>query len=506
MRIMDEDRVRQIFDLKEKGYTYRRIVSEMKTSDVSVAKYLGMGLEKSLEYVRRKRKEIEQSLPRLSDGEIFGDAKAKTWLDAMDKGSVSTYKTGIGYFCSMVGKKPTELIEEANREIKGGQLLNERGYYTYLPQYEKLLKEETYADTTRSGYMTAVRSFYGFHDIQMPKKKGGRKGKKVRPMKENGKVEITKEDIQSMLDVSKNLRDKGLILAVVSSGLGRAELRELNVSDFVNGYDEETGICMLDDVWRVKTDKDFISFFSTEASSMIWQYLHSERGISKAEAKNHLNEPLFTASKSTWRGSEGLISRLAPVSIDQIFRNIAIRVDVENAPKKTENGNTIFNRLHPHNLRKFFNTQMKLAGCPEIIVEFWMGHAIGATKDAYMLKNKDEMANKYLEFMPAVTIQLTETQVIQSGEYKELSDKAAIYEAALKERNNKIEELENRLEEIDQRIAASQRYQILNPESPLYIEEIANNPGMKVLQEKVIEMNELFKEMMAKETSRQKKL
>ena len=439
--VMDDDRIRKIFELKEEGKTYRQIVREMKTSDVSVAKYLKMGLEGSLEYAKKIR-ESSKSPPKLNEEEITGDEKANLWLGSMDKGSFYSYMTGLAYYCALVNKKPSELINEAIGEIKKGKLLSERIYFMDFERFKAMLKKEGFADTTQSNYQTAVRSFYGFYDIEMPKKKGGRKRRKVKPLRENSKVEITKIDIQNLLDVTKYLRDKALVLAVSSSGLGRAEIRLLDVKDFVNGYDEETAVCVLKDVWRVKTDNDFISFFSSECSAMIWRYLQSERGITKEELKTHLEEPLFTSTKDTWQGSKGLISRLAPTSIDQIFRNLAIRIDVNNAPKETENGNTVFNRFHPHNLRKFFTTQMKNAGMPEIITEFVTGHQIDQTRSSYYLSNPSELKEIYLRYMGAVSI-ATETQVIQSEEYKELKE-------ALAERNGEIAKLREEMEEMKQ--------------------------------------------------------
>lgn len=420
-RVMDDDRIRLIFELSEQGRTYRQITSEMKTSDVSVSKYLKKGLDGSLEYARKLR-EASKSPSKLSKEEITRDSKASLWLNSMAKGSLHNYMTGLAYYCAMVERKPNELIKEAIESIKEGKLLSERDYFMWFKQFEDMLKEERFADCTQSNYQTAVRSFYGFYDIEMPKKKGGRRRRRAKPLRGNSKVEITKKDIQYLLDVSKYLRDKALVLAVSSSGLGRAEIRLLNVSDFVNGYQEETGICMLNDVWRVKTENDFISFFSNECSAMIWQYLKMERGIKKEEIKRHLKEPLFTATKNTWKGAKGLLSRLAPVSIDQIFRNLAIRIDADNAPHETEDGNMVFNTFHPHNIRKFFNTQMKLAGCPEIAVEFMMGHTIDSTRSSYWITKPDDLMTRYLQFMPAITLQSTKTRVLTSHEYKELKE------------------------------------------------------------------------------------
>ncbi len=55
--------------------------------------------------------------------------------------------------------------------------------------------------------------------------------------------------------------------------------------------------------------------------------------------------------------------------------------------------------------------------------------------------------------MPAVLIKPTETQVLASEEYKELSEKITIYEAALKERNGEITKLREEVEAVKAREA-----------------------------------------------------
>lgn len=36
---------------------------------------------------------------------------------------------------------------------------------------------------------------------------------------------------------------------------------------------------------------------------------------------------------------------------------------------------------NPHQLRKFFIIAMKLPGVPELLVEYWCGHALPSAKD-----------------------------------------------------------------------------------------------------------------------------
>jgi ribosomal protein L3 len=95
---------------------------------------------------------------------------------------------------------------------------------------------------------------------------------------------------------------------------------------------------------------------------------------------------------------------------------------------------------------------MKNAGTPDFAIEFMMGHKVDSTKAAYYLRNDTELEQIYLKFMPAVIIQPTETQVIQSKEYKELSERLSVYEVALKERNGEIRKLQEDIKKKDEDI------------------------------------------------------
>ncbi len=58
---------------------------------------------------------------------------------------------------------------------------------------------------------------------------------------------------------------------------------------------------------------------------------------------------------------------------------------------------------HMHTLRKFFRTEMGLAGVPDVVVHGWMGHK-GYQSEAYDRVGKKKAGEIYKEYMDAVTI------------------------------------------------------------------------------------------------------
>lgn len=443
--VIDESKVREIFELREKGFSRRGIAKMLNANRDTVVKYLNMGLEDSVAYIREIKKGRTE-LPKIKNEEILEDETAKDWLDSLAEGTSKGYLSGIGYFCAFVKKGPTELIEEARGEVKAGKLLSERGYFRYLNRFEKMLKKRNFAPNTIHSYVATVRSFYGFYqDFDMPKQTGKNRGRKVKPLVENVQNKMTKEDISNMLSVAKNLRDKAIILSITSSGLGASEIVALTIRQFYEGYEEETGLCVLA-LRRKKTDVDFISIFSTEATDMIWTYLDLEREITKDNIKKHLNEALFAVTKDTEKGGTALKAPLSVGSLGRIFRDIGKRLDM--SPTMTKNGNTVFSRVHAHNVRKIFNTEMKNAGMPEIMVEFLMGHELVGVKDTYYQERIDELKKSYLKCMPSITIQPTETYVLESEEYKELKSENAL----LKDRLEALETKEKEREPYDEKM------------------------------------------------------
>ena len=63
-----------------------------------------------------------------------------------------------------------------------------------------------------------------------------------------------------------------------------------------------------------------------------------------------------------------------------------------------KNAKTGFINYHPHGMRKYFSTQMRLAGCPSDIVEILMGHTVNLPMYVnFSTKQYQEMYEKHSE-------------------------------------------------------------------------------------------------------------
>jgi 2-phospho-L-lactate transferase/gluconeogenesis factor (CofD/UPF0052 family) len=60
--------------------------------------------------------------------------------------------------------------------------------------------------------------------------------------------------------------------------------------------------------------------------------------------------------------------------------------------------------MQSHGLRKFFNTQMVIAGMPILYAEMLMGHKTGLAMQSYVKPTISQLMTEYLKFVDAVTI------------------------------------------------------------------------------------------------------
>jgi len=479
--------VEKIFELTEKGLSSRAIADELNARQGTVLEYLKLGKEKGIEKAKKLNKDTAPL--KITPGDIWKDELAKDWLLSYAEGGRDGYIAAITLFCNIANKLPSELIEEAEEQIKAGKLLRERNYFKYFIRFEQHLKEGGYADSTTSGYIFCVKALYQFYQIYDLPKKPYRKTSAVNAIESNNNAKITKKDIQDMLNACRYLRDRAIITSIASSGIGSAELRALAIEDFLKGYDEGTSLTKLS-LRRVKTNNDFITFLSPEATEGVGEYLEKERGIKvwsyekdgegkeirkfvREGLKKHKEEPLFAETKRVAIKTREDIG-LSRNGLIRIFKDISRRLKRDIVNEDRTQQNLVYNELRAHNLRKYFNTEMKNAGAPEYAVEFFMGHKVDSTRAVYYLRNEKELTDIYLKYMPAVIIQPTETQVLASEEYKELKD-------ALKQRNGEVAKLREEMEAMKAREEAREPY---DETMTKVLERLIANPEIKELIKK----------------------
>jgi integrase len=355
--------------------------------------------------------------------EIENDTLVRSWLDGLDAAQTTrrTYIKSLFKYCKFTGLLPTALVEEAESEIEAGTLMRKQKLKQNLIGFRTSVKEAGAAPKTIYGNLSAVKSFYKFNDIPLPQM-NNRKQFRPKGLRKND-LRLEKEQIREILKHA-DVRNRAIIFVMVSSGLSQIDLLDLRVKNFTDGYDEATGVTTLD-VRRTKTGYDFITFLSPEAGHAVqdWIDLRNRNPDTpdgkKDYEKNRIrsgDDYLFTSKNINDSYLETLDDKerkLHAYGLMDSFRQIAQKAGME-----TEKG--AWSLVRAHNFRKFFNTTLLNNGADIFTTDYLMGHTIAETHAAYFKADPVKFKEKYMKFIPFLSIEDTQVKTVESMEYQEL--------------------------------------------------------------------------------------
>lgn len=378
------------------------------------------------------------------------DIAIKTWFisSEMSDNSKKIYLRGMSYYTELTDMSPTELIKEANHEVRKGFFPSERSIKTHIINFRAELKDpdsnirikddlithskSNLSDNTISSYLTSVYSFYKWHEIDIPRSaKGKVKGRKTESLLKNRKIP-NKNEIMEMLKYTNSSRNKAIILLGATAGLAKNEIINLKVSDFLNGYDERTGITTFS-ITRKKNSYSFTTFCSPMCSEMIIQYIHERNNPYTVTAKRvehikikkrinegkHEEEYLFISDKvpDTYLPKLDENERkLNPESIQSLYRRLRFQFD-----KTTKKGE--WSLLRSHKMRAWFNNTLYEAGANGAYIEYMMAHLPDKTKAAYRDYDIEKIKKMYMNHLPLLEFRDVEVHIIEDEGYEELNYK-----------------------------------------------------------------------------------
>ena len=263
-----------------------------------------------------------ESSPNLSIGdiemkgkELMDDDVINNWwkrIDARDSTRIR-YVQGIAHFFTFIeetelplGKTPEKVLEYARTKVKEDVLLWRDEIEGIFANFEDWLKNKTkvlnseeqavkLAPKTVKNNIAAVRSFFNAYNIDVPKRKNRQK---VKTLVENNH-RLTKDIVKEAIKYA-DVRQKAIILCMLSAGFGDSDILNLRVDNFIKGrgympqrisdlktwiIEEkrkceeainegtfEFGITTLF-VRREKTSVDYYTFLTPEATLAILDYL-----------------------------------------------------------------------------------------------------------------------------------------------------------------------------------------------------------------------------------------
>jgi len=164
-----------------------------------------------------------------------------------------------------------------------------------------------------------------------------------------------------MLKAAQLPMHKAYVLCQAQSGLSVSDILRVSFGDVAKQLEEDVDIIHLK-MQRAKRPELgwFDTFFGNMATKLLKEYLSTRHNL-----------------KPT----------------DRIFPCTSRNVNYFLTRMSTDAG--LDWKVSSHSLRRFFNTNLKLAGVNESLVEYWMGHSLGRVRNAYLVPPVEEQVKLY---------------------------------------------------------------------------------------------------------------
>lgn len=294
----------------------------------------------------------------MNDDIIKNDQCVKDFLRmrSLRESTKYAYILRIKSFANFVEKTPTMLIEEAELEDDQEIRPRKRKLNKYLLDYMDCLENSNKSRNTIKNNVETIKAFFNYFDISTPKIK-------LKNKNEN-KVFESIPEIKHVRLVLKyaNIRDKAIILLMLTSGMGLSEVKHLNFGDFLNAMEEYLDLdsenllniekiskslykedCSIG-TWKItrrKTGMPYITFNSPESTNAIVDYLIYREKNNKLIKT--LDDPLFVDNRN---------HRMYKSTYIQLFQRLNTQAGFDGNSNKQRRFFT------SHKLRKLFTTTL----------------------------------------------------------------------------------------------------------------------------------------------------
>jgi site-specific recombinase XerD len=318
------------------------------------------------------------------------------------------YRTAFRAYTLYTGMTPSAMIDEAIEDSKRDPRQKQDVLMTRILGFYEWLKKEYPRKSRGTGehkvlgkgvsdkmahlFVSAVRSFYSTYDLSVNMK--GRQ-RLPRPKVENKRMIVGAEQVKVLVDHARTPRDRAMILVNFQGGLDVSTLCSLRFKDVAEGLAKNEYPLKLD-LTRPKTGVPFYTFIGKDAIDALKAYLADlkQRGISLTH-----NDPLFLQE----RGRDGIET----ANVQDMLREVALKSGFID---KANNGNS-YNPLGPHALRESFGSIMANSGVPDSVVDFWLGHEVGALNEAYKSVQFESLRKMYLDRERLISISAQKVDV-----------------------------------------------------------------------------------------------
>lgn len=205
------------------------------------------------------------------------------------------YESSISLYCKVHRKSVSDLLSEARLDEDKGIVLKDRRIKRRLLKFRNFLLDGDFSPNTSKTYFQKVKTFYLHFEIELPY---------IPPANYDKGYVMGYGDLPSHDDIRNAVNSVGLdlkavILFMASSGTAKAETLSLTVGDFVDATREYHRGGSVGEVLdflrgrgdvvptfylrRIKTDKWYYTFCSSEACRFIVDYLLTRKGLCRED-------------------------------------------------------------------------------------------------------------------------------------------------------------------------------------------------------------------------------
>jgi len=354
------------------------------------------------ELIRLKRKKTKYAW-------LLEFDEVKRWLKELPSATTRyEYLCHLDRYCKYKSKNPKELIEEALKRQRSDDpnvrnLTNQDllSFYEYLREYgESKVKGLKHASKTSLLYYSAMRSFYRYNGIELPK--FSRRLRVTSSMVEHERGYIpSPEDVNLSINYAEGARNKAIIATLASSGQRDGVLTALKYKNVKDDLERVRTVILrvpsfLPNVHGINVNKNRTAYFfgiSKEALEYIkamiderrryGEVIDNESWLFRSYAKTHRLQGSTKEGTIPVRVTKD--TKGEPIStcgIINIVEGTAIKAGL--MEPRTVSGERA--KIHPHSFRKYFKKQAS-KGVKEarelLLVEYFMGHKVPALQSAY---------------------------------------------------------------------------------------------------------------------------
>jgi integrase len=274
------------------------------------------------------------------------------------------YQSSIVAFFSMYGfKREGKRISAKEKEelelLADKYFLENRDYEGDLIAFSKYCDSIGLAITTKAYYITGIKEFYIFNNVELTIKQERNLHHKIpRGDPVSFEEELDKEMIRKILN-SADLKLKTIIMMQISSGCRVGEI--LSLTDSSIKLFPDHGILYLKGN-KTKNKKSRISFINKETVELLNQWI---------DYRNKYIQGVVGRSRGRFQVN-GNTNKIFPFSLsnaENCFRRVLKKAGMFKKDEDTDRCS-----IHYHMLRKYFVTNLSYSGIDSVYIDMLVGH------------------------------------------------------------------------------------------------------------------------------------